>query len=256
MAMGLGFTAGSMFSATLMSPMLGGWRNVLLLYGATSVGIGILWHLSRGQPSRGELLATYHSGVSFRRALSRVVYLKKVWLLGFILFGHMGCVQATLGYLPLYLRRIGWSAVTADGALALFNFASMLGTIPIALLSDRLGSRKAFLFITILLTAIGIGLLSVSEGTMVWVSLVLAGMVRDGFMAVLITTVTELDGVKATYAGTATGLVFTLSRLGSFIAPPIGNSLTGINLSLPFVFWSLMAAMAFLGVIFLKEKRS
>ena len=39
--MGLGFTIGSMFSANLLSPMLGSWRYVLFLYGAISIFIAL-----------------------------------------------------------------------------------------------------------------------------------------------------------------------------------------------------------------------
>jgi len=253
MAMGLGFTAGAMLSATVLSPMLGGWRNVMFLYVAMSAGIGILWLLTRGQPRRGEPLGSYDAQVPLLQALARVIRIKRVWLLGFILLGHMGCVQATLGYLPFYLREIGWPAASADGALASFHWASMMATIPIALLSDKLGSRKPFLLIATMLTAIGIGLLSVADGTMVWVAIIMAGVVRDGFMAVLITMVTETEGVEATYARTATGLAFTLSRVGSFMAPPIGAHLARTGLRLPFVLWASMAAMAFFGYLFIKD---
>jgi MFS family permease len=67
------------------------------------------------------------------------------------------------------------------------------------------------------------------------------GTVRDGFMAILMTTVTELDGVGARYAGTALGLTTTLSRLGSLFAPPLGNSLATWHTNLPFAFWAVLA---------------
>jgi MFS family permease len=43
MGMGLGLMLGPMISATILSPLLGGWRSVLYLYGAISVIVGILW---------------------------------------------------------------------------------------------------------------------------------------------------------------------------------------------------------------------
>jgi len=159
-----------------------------------------------------------------------------------------------LGYLPLHLREIGWTGASADGALAAFHATSMVGVIPMALLSDRLGSRKAVLFAATLMTVIGVGLLSIADGTMVWASVIIAGIVRDGFMAVLMTTIIEIDGVGATYAGTAMGLVLTLSRLIAFLSPPIGNSFADINLSLPFIFWAALAAVALLCFYFTMEK--
>ena len=254
MGMAVGFTLGAMISATVLSPLLGGWRNVMLLYGVISIAIGILWLLTRSAPSQVEPSASYASTVPFRQALSRVLRIKGVWLLGFILMGQIGCVQGVLGYLPLHLREVGWTGASADGALAAFHATSMMGAVPLALLSDRLGSRRAILFAATLMTAIGIGLLSVAGGAMVWASVIIAGIVRDGFMAVLVTMVMETEGVGATYAGTALGLVITLSRLSAFISPPIGNSLADTNLGLPFIFWAALAAAALFGFCFVKQK--
>ena len=253
--MAVGFTVGAMISATVLSPLLGGWRNVLFLYGAISVAIGILWVLTRSESDYIEPSTESVSTIPLRQALSRVVRIRDVWLLGFILMGQSGSIQGMLGYLPLHLREIGWTAASADGALAAFHAISMIGVIPIALLSDRLGSRKAVLFAATLMTAIGVGLLSIANVTMVWASVIIAGIVRDGFMAVFMTTIIEIDGVGAAYAGTAMGLVMTLSRLIAFLSPPIGNSLASINLGLPFVFWAALAAVALFFFYFTIEKK-
>lgn len=225
----------------------------MFLYGAISIAIGFLWLLTQSEPSRFESSASYASPVPFRQALSRVVHIRGVWLLGLILLGQFGCVQGMLGYLPLYLREIGWTGVSSDGALAAFSGASMIVVIPMALLSDRLGSRKTILFAAMLITTIGVGLLSVAGCVMVWALVIIVGVVRDGFMAVITTMIMETEGVGVAYAGTAMGLVFTLSRLGGFIAPPIGNSLANINLGLPFIFWAALAAVALFGFYFVKE---
>ena len=255
MGMAVGFTVGAMISATVLSPLLGGWRNVMFLYGAISVVISVLWLLTRREPIQIDPSTGSTSTVPLRQALSRVVRIRDVWLLGFILMGQIGCVQGMLGYLPLHLRKIGWTGASADGALATFHATSMVGVIPMALLSDRLGSRKAVLFVATLMTAIGVGLLSVADGTTVWASVIIAGIVRDGFMAVLMTTIIEIDGIGAAHAGTAMGLVLTLSRLVAFLSPPIGNSLADTNLSLPFVFWAALAAVALFCFYFTMERK-
>jgi len=254
--MAVGFTLGALISATVLSPLLDGWRNVLFLYGAISVMISVFWILTRSEPGQAESSASYAGAVPFRQALSRVFRIRDVWLLGFVLMGQIGCVQGVFGYLPLYLRDIGWTGASADGALAAFHATSMVGVVPIALLSDRLGSRKAVLFGATLLLGIGVGLLSVSGGAMVWVSVIIAGFVRDAFMAVLMSTIIETKGVGAAYAGTAMGLVLTLSRLSAFASPPIGNSLADVDASLPFVFWAALAAVALLFFYFMRQERT
>jgi len=254
MGMALGFTAGAMVSATILSPALGGWRNVMFLYGAIAVALSILWLITQNESSRVESSDSNASTVSLSQALSQVIRIRNVWLLGLILVGQLGCVEGMFGYLPLYLRQIGWAEASADGALAAFHAASMIGVVPIALLSDRIGSRKVILFTATLMTAIGVGLLSVAGGAMVWSLVIFAGIVRDAFMAILMTMVIETDGIGVAYAGTAIGLVLTLSRLIGFVSPPIGNSFAAINPSLPFVFWASLAAVALLCFFFLEQK--
>ncbi len=255
MGMALGFLVGSMISATVLSPWLGGWRNVLFFYGLISIAVSVLWHFIQPMPGKAPS-ASSASTVSLRQALSHVVRLRSVWLLGLAMLSIGGCLQGMFGYLPLYLREIGWPATSADGALAAFHGISAVFVIPLALLSDRLGSRKAVLIAATLMTAIGVGLLSIARGPAVWLSVAVAGIVRDGFMAVLITMIIEIKGVGVTRAGTAVGLVMVFSRLGGLVSPLLGNSLADINPGLPFIFWAALAPMALFALYFVKENKA
>ena len=254
MGMALGFMATSMVSATVLSPWLGGWQNVLLFYGAISIVISILWHFTRPTPDDIKASAGETDTRSLRQTVFHVVRVRNVWLLGFALLGIGSCIQGMLGYLPLYLRGIGWTEAGADGALATFHGMSMICVIPLALWSDRLGSRKRVLMVATLLTIIGIGLLSIADGIMVWVALIMAGFVRDGFMAIFMTMIIETRGVKAAYAGTAIGLAISLRGLGNLISPPLGNSLADVAPGLPFIFWAAMAMAGFFGLYLAKEE--
>jgi len=253
--MGVGHTLGAMISATVLSPLLGGWRNVMFLYGVICIVIGGLWLLSRGESSKVESSASDVRTVGFRQALSQVVRIRTVWLLGFIHLGRRACLQGMTGYLPLHLRGIGWMPTSADAALAAFYGAGMIGAIPVAVLSDRLGSRKAILLAALLMSAIGVGMLSIVNGTMVWALVIIVGIFYDGAAAIFLTMIMETDRVGTRYAGTAIGLVYTISRMGSVVSPPIGNSLADINTGLPFIFWAALAAAALFGFYFVKETR-
>ncbi len=254
--MALGFVAGSMISATLLSPWLGGWRQVLFLYGAIAMGMSLPWAMTRPAPGEGRPSAGDTGLVSIRQALAQVVRVRNVWFLGLAIMGLGGCIQGLLGYLPIYLRETGWSTASADGALAAFHSISLVSAIPITLLSDKLGTRKAILVTAALLTATGTGLLSLVSGPMVWVSVITAGIFRDGFMATFMASIIELEGIGATYAGTAIGTVMIFSGLGGLILPPLGNSLAVTDLRSPFVFWAAMAVMALVGFYLVEEKRS
>jgi cyanate permease len=254
MGMALGFMVSSMISATLLSPWLGGWRNVLFFYGVIAMVVSIPWYLSRPAPNEVEVSVGQTSSRTLRQTMSHVVRIRNMWLLGWAILGVGGCVEGTLGYLPLYLRGLGWPGAAADGALATFHAISMVFAIPIGLWSDRLGSRKRVLLAAALMVITGVGLLSIVDGMMVWVAVSIAGLVRDGFMAVFMTMVMETEGIGATYTGTAIGLVMIFSGLGRLIAPPLGNSLANVVPSLPFVFWAILAAVGFWGLCLLKER--
>ncbi len=254
MGMALGFTVSSMISATLLSPWLGGWRNVLFFYGVIAVAFSIPWHFSRPAPNDVEVSAGETSPGTLRQTVSHVARIRNMWLLGSAILGIGGCIQGMLGYLPLYLRELGWPEVAADGALSTFHAFSMISVIPIALWSDRLGSRRTVLMAAALMIITGAGLLSVVDGMMVWIAVGIAGLVRDGFMAVFVTVVLETEGIGATYAGTAMGLVMVFSGIGRLVAPPLGNSLAHVALGLPFTFWAALAAMGLLGLYLVKER--
>jgi hypothetical protein len=107
-----------------------------------------------------------------------------------------------------------------------------------------------------LMITVGVGLLSVVDGLLVWGAVNIAGSVRDGFMAVFMTALVETEGVGTTYAGTAMGFALALSGLGRLLAPPLGNSLGDIAPALPFVFWASLAAAGLLGLCLVRERGS
>jgi MFS family permease len=243
--MALGFMLGSLLAATVLSPLLGGWRNVLLLYGAIAVLFSGLWWLSQEKASDPAAPATPSAQLTTGAALRHVASIPNVWLFSLATLGVSACVNGTLGYLPLYLRDLGWSEASADSALAAFHAASMLAAIPFALLSDRLGERKGVLMVAALLVTSGVGLLALMHGVGVWLAVMLAGVTRDGFMAITMTAMMEIKGVGARYAGSATGLLMAWLGVGSVISPPLGNTLAAISPNAPFALWAGFAALGF-----------
>jgi len=254
--MGLGYTVGAMISATILSPLLGGWERVLFLYGGISVIIGLLWLFTGREPEKlGS--AGAEGFVPLRQSISRVFPLRNVWLLGLTLLGYGGCLQGMVGYFPTYLRDIGWTVASADGTLAAFNGVSTLGAIPLALLANRFGLRKAILFPVLLITVVSIAMLPLVGSAIVWVLMIVMGCARDGFFAICLTMSTETKGIGVVYAGTAVGLVQTILNLGTVISAPLGNSLADpANPASPYPFF-LWAAFGLLGLVafcFVRER--
>lgn len=250
MGMALGFFLGALLSATTFSPLLGGWRNVLIFYGLLGGLFSIPWFFVRTHTSSHLVTGASSSLV---KTVRYVAGLKNVWLLGLTLFGVSGAIQGLLGYLPLYLRNMGWDVLHADGAVSAFHFISMVFVLPIALWSDRLGSRKRLLMVAALMVVIGVGLLSVVSGFWVWLAVLLTGFVRDAFMAIFLTMVIETEGVGPVYAGTATGFTMTISGIGNVVAPPLGNSLAVLWPGAPFAFWAVLTIFGMLCLSMVKK---
>ncbi|MFH0846827.1 MAG: MFS transporter [Chloroflexota bacterium] len=250
MGMGVGLMLGSMLSAAILSPLLGGWRRVLFLYGAASIALGALWLLSLRTPSDSKSRPVT---VPILGAIKKLVRIKSVWLIGLTLMFRMGCIMGMTGYLPLYLRGRGWEAVAADSVLAGFYAVSALSVIPISLLSDRIGSRKAILLAASIMTIFGIGLVPIVNDTLVWVLVLATGVFMDAFMAVSVTLAQQIEGVGSEYSGTALGLAFTLSQVGGFLSPLLGNSLAVLDSGLPLLFWASLSLCAVIPLLLINE---
>ena len=248
----VGFLLGAMVSGTFVSPLVGGWRHVLFLYGAGSIVMGILWSLTRREPVR-YVENKPDTAPPFRHALSRVLHKKEVWRFGLGHFCYIGCHFGFIGYLPLYLRGIGWTPASADGALASLNAAGMVGAIPITMLAGRLGLRKGFIIPALLISCASVALIPVFHGSMVWLLVISFGLMRDGYFAVLMTMVIESRGIGEKYTGAAMGIMFSFGNLGAFISSPVGNRLAVINPAFSFGFWAALVVIAILIYSSIKE---
>ena len=251
--MGLGLTLGPLISATIMSPALGGWQNVMHFYGVLSVVVGILWIVFGREPVK--VGSTTKSGtVPLRQALSRLIHLKALWFIGLTLLFRVSCLMGMTGYLPLYLReQRGWEIAAADGTLAAFYAISTICVVPLCFLSDKIGSRKIILYIALIVALVCVGLIPVVEDGMIWVLMLLAGIFMDGFMSLIVTMLLETEGVGPVYSGTALGIVFTIVHIGSASSPPLGNSLDSISQEAPFFFWASLSIVALVMLFFIKE---
>jgi len=249
--MALGFLLGSLLAATVFSPLFGGWRNVLLVYGAVAILFSAFWWFSQEKVSVKDQLSD--QAITIRQAVGHVVCLRNVWILCLATAGVSGCVNGMFGFLPLYLRDLGWKPAMADSTLASFHAASMLFAIPIALLSDRIGSRRGVLIAAALLIGIGTGFLGFASGILISVAVLIAGIARDGFMAITMTAIIEVKGVGARFAGSATGLCMSVIGIANVFTPPIGNWLARFGPGLPFLFWASVAFLGSLAYLFLQQ---
>lgn len=253
-AWSLGAMTSTMFSATVFSPWLGGWKNVMFLWGAPCILLGLLWFFIGREPSKSETLEIPAVTVPFREALSRVARVKGVWLMGLLTLAHYGASMGFVGYLPTYLRNIGWTPAAADSSITVLNGITTIGTIPMVLLSDRIGSRKAVLALSMILLTTFLTLLPFVNSTGIWVLLIACGFLRSGGPTLVNVLIIEMKGVGGNYGATAMGLASTISMVGAFLAPPLGNSFADAGASVPFLFWAGLSALSLVPLLLIKTK--
>lgn len=251
-AWGVGAMAATMFSATALSPLLGSWRWVLLFFGVPCVILGLLWLTTR-EPDAAELPDTAAVKVPFKEALSRVVRMKEVWIIGVMTTFIWGASMGFIGYMPLYLQNIGWTPASADSVITVFSGVTAIGVIPMVLLSDKIGSRKIVMFISIVSVILTMALIPIAGTAGIWGLVVIYAFLRSGVVLFNV-MIFEIKGVGSTYGGTATGLANTISMVGAFLAPPLGNSLAHIDPGYPFFFWAGLAALSLPMLFFIKNR--
>ena len=197
------------------------------------------------------------SRVSLGDSLRHVMRLRNLWILGIGAMGINACFTGFTGYLPTYLKTIGWADLDADRALAAFFATSLMAVIPLSILSDRLHLRRGYLVVAGLILSIGIGSLTFVESSMILIVVAATGLVFDTFMAILNASVMEVKGVGYVYAGTALGFAATIRSLGGTFSPPLGNSLAEhIAPNIPFLFWGGLGLLGvFMFVFVFKPKR-
>jgi cyanate permease len=251
----VGSMAASMTSATILSPLLGGWRNVLLLFALPAIVMGMLWLFTGREPAKSEHQTLIALRVPFREAISRVIRSKEVWILAITSMLLWGANMGFLGYLPLYLRNIGWTPAGADGVFTAFNGASMAGVIPMTLLASRLRNYKAMLFFSLVVTVVFLILLPLVSGATVWVLIIVTTFLRSSAFAVTNVLIFDIKGIGGTYGGTAMGLVSSVGMIGAFLSPPLGNMLAGVSPGAPYFFWAGLAALSLPLFLFLRKPK-
>ena len=239
-----GLMLGSRLSATVLSPMLGGWRAVLIFLGVCAIVMAALWALLHPPTERRGATKLELRGVIAN--LRYVIRFRELWVIALAVFGVLGLMRGVVGYVPTYLREIGWAPANADTALTVFFFCSLIGVVPISHLSDRLGNRRIVMAFGTTMMTIGTALMFF-VGDNFWgvmLAMGLAGFTFDSFMALKGASMTEIDGLEIALVGSALGFGGVLQNIGSTVTPPLGNALSAISLSTPFLLWAASGVFA------------
>lgn len=250
-----GSMTATMLSATVFSPLFGSWRWVLLFYGIPPIILALLWFLTYNNPSTTNSTGITDESVSIRKSLSHVIHIRNVWAIGIIILGSYGSYAAFLGYLPIYLRGIGWAPSVADSATTLLIMAIAASAIPISTLSNKVESRGRLLIPILVFMTILFCLIPIAEGISLWIFIALIGIMVGGLVPITLSMTMEIKGIDGKYTGTALGITASFSMIGCSIFPPLGNSFASIGPSIPFVVWGLLLGISLVLFFIVKNRR-
>lgn len=249
-----GLMLGSRLSATVLSPMLGGWRGVLIFLGVLACIIGVLWLVIHPPVEKSKSKRPNVSSIIAN--LRYVTQYRDLWVYAFAVFGVLGLMRGLVGYVPTYLREIGWTPTDADTALTVFFFASLIGVIPVSHISDRIGNRRIVMVVAAGAMSIGVGMMYF-VGSAFWgviLAMVIAGFFFDSFMAMNGASVTEIEGLDIAMVGSALGFVAMMQNISGTFVPPLGNTLSTLGLNVPFLLWSASGVMAVVVLVFIGKR--
>ena len=251
-----GLMLGSRLSATVLSPWLGGWRNVLIFLGLCAILLSVVWYFVH-PPNPAPRKRAPMDIRAMLRSLRAVARYRELWVISLAVFGVLGLMRGVVGYVPTYLRQIGWGAVDADTALTVFFFCSLIGVVPLSHLSDRLGNRRLVMAFGTSMMSIGTALMFL-VGDSFWgvlLAMAVAGCCFDSFMALKGASITEVEGLELALMGSALGFGGVWQNLGTSITPPLGNALSALGLHAPFLLWAGSGVFATVVLLSYRRKR-
>ncbi len=244
----LGAALSMAFSVSIFGPLIGGWRNVVIVLGILSFFLAISWVVLVRERISSERSTPDISKVM--KGFGFVLRSKPVWILSiaaFLLFGHAG---AWMSHFPGFFEyKHGMSSAAAGQMVSITLFAGVFAAIFGPTLSDRLGSRKP----AMLLACIAGGICNMLQGSFIGPVLIAILVIMPfgvGTISPLLLTIPfELKELPRSAAGAAIGMIFAFQNIGAFVYPVFSGKL--IDLFTPNYYPFFGAQMMAFAVTFL-----
>jgi cyanate permease len=264
MAIGIsltGFAAGSAGSSlttgVLLSPLLGGWRNVMFFYAVIGISLSITWVLIvKGGEQNKKCNGSIATRTSIGENCFKIIQIRDVWLMIIAFSGISACIYGVLGYMPLYFENIGMKKIVAHALFSINFCAATIGNILVPALADRTGEKKVVYLLAVMSGIISVFAIPFTTGIPLWIAVVGFGITLAGAYSLSNTITVQIEGVGSTNAGTAIGMLHMFSYLFAFFFPIIGGVLAKVEPGRPFILWACLPIISVIAVAFTKIPRS
>jgi nitrate/nitrite transporter NarK len=211
-------------SVSTIAPLVGGWRNIMIIFGCLTFMLAIAWVILVKERLFGERLAPGLSSVM--KGFTLVLRSRPVWVLsiiGLLLLGH---AQAWSSHMPgFFENKYGMTNAAAGQFVSIALFSGIIAAILGPTLSDRSGLRKPAMLIACVIGAVCNMIQGSFLGPVLFVILILLPYGFGIIGPLLFTVPFELRELHHTIAGAAIGMILTMQNIGAFVYPVISGKL-------------------------------
>jgi CP family cyanate transporter-like MFS transporter len=221
-----GFTVSLALTIPFIMPWTLGWRGVFFFWSGLGAAVLVLWSLKgrdlppqdAPMPAVGE--ASPVKGFSVWRERS-------VLTSGVLLFLNSLVFTTAVQWLPTYFLEKGVTPDVAAATTSLITAAAIPTVFLVPILSDRLGVRKPFLYVSTL----GMGLATTSflliPTSLSSLPVAVLGMSTNSQFVVVYVLMAELTAQR--YIGRVAGLIMSMSFLAGLVGPILAGLIREIT---------------------------
>ncbi len=208
----------ALMAGASLSSALGGWQNVMWVAAAISFVAVFVWlALARERPVTAIDHAT--GELSAWGKLKTVSRNRDLWLVALMGMFIMGAAVANVGMLPQTLSERGMSSSMAGMYVAISTFAVAGASIIGPFLSDRVGLRKLFIWPFLLICVATVTFLGVTMGAILIILIIVYSIGLGTALPLFRALILENERIGSHLAGSAFGLIETISQCGGIWAP-------------------------------------
>jgi CP family cyanate transporter-like MFS transporter len=157
------------------------------------------------------------SRVPFGKSFSIVLRNRHMWILMLTTFFLLAPQIGLLGFLPTMLISKGYEPATAGLITSMISWFMIPSSFIIPMVSDRVGLRKPFIWVTSLIAAGALYFAGTTTGIQLWFWVILYGFLIGSMAPVILTMPLELVGTLC--SATAGGFTLVGGYLGAMVAP-------------------------------------
>ncbi len=253
-AMSLGMVV-SVSTAVPLAGVLGGWENVMAVYGAVALAGGGAWMLW-GRVEGGAAVAPLLSW----KEIKAVLRSRFVLLLGVADAACFSQYMALAAWLPTFYHETRDMSLTQAGFItSLLPFTGIFAVLLGGFLPLKIGPRKLFLIVPGALAALGgLGSFLFDAPAITYLAVIVLGVGSWMYVPSLLTLPTEFPGMTPQRVAIVWGWITTVTGAGAFISPlAVGALRDGTGSYLPaFLIFAVIAWFLVVAGFMMPDTRS